>query len=135
MPSSRRRTLIQYSLFPRHMRPMFFGTLLYNIADQMVGIFLPLFLFGIGSQLTSFGPLHVKPFISGILFVVMYYLLQRLVVLVTIFPLSKIMYRLGYVWSMVVGTLFLCGNFIGFYLAHQNPKFIALSFLCGGIDM
>ena len=114
---------------------MFYGTLLYNIADQMIGFFLPLFLFGIGSTLAVFSWLHVAPFVSGILFVVMYYALQRAVVLFTIFPLSRLMYRLGYVWSMVIGTLFLCGNFIGFYLAKTDPRFITLSFICGGIDM
>src|SRR5258708_6540521 len=77
MPLHHRRTLIHYSLFPKHMRPMFFGTLLYNIADQMIGFFLPLFLFGIGSKLAVFSWLHVAPFVSGILFVVMYYALQR----------------------------------------------------------
>ncbi len=114
---------------------MFFGTLLYNIADQMIGFFLPLFLFGIGSKLAVFSWLHVAPFVSGILFVVMYYALQRAVVLFTLFPLGKLMYRLGFVWSMVIGTLFLCGNFVGFYLARTDPRFITLSFVCGGIDM
>jgi len=114
---------------------MFYGTLLYNIADQMVGVFLPLFLFDIGKAFAVFSWLHVAPFVSGILFVGMYFALQRVVVLFTVFPLSKLMYRLGYVWSMCIGTLLLCGMFWGFYLAKTDPRFIVISFVCGGLNM
>lgn len=117
------------------MRPMFIATLLFSSGDQMVGLFLPLFLFGIGRELEiklSFG---LTPFTSGVLFVVLYYLLQRLVVLLTAFPLGKLIGKLGYVGSMGVGTLLLCANYLGFYLAQSRPVFLILSFVCGGMSM
>lgn len=117
------------------MRPMFFGTLLYNLADQLVGLFQPLFLFEIGQRLSLFSFLNVSSFIQGILFTVAYYLVQRVVVFITVFPAGTLMCRLGYIWSMVIGTLFLGGVFIGFRLAQADPRYLILSFVCGGLNM
>lgn len=117
------------------MRPLFYSSLLYSIADQMVGLFLPLFLFDVGKRLTFFTAYGISPFVSGILFVALYYALQRVVVLVTVFPLGKMIKQIGYVSSMVLGTLFLCGNYLGFYFAREDPKYVVVSFVCGGISM
>ena len=117
------------------MRPLFYSSLLYSIADQMVGLFLPLFLFEIGQQMTAFVHFGISPFVSGILFVALYYALQRVVVLVTVFPLGKWIKHIGYIKSMVIGTLVLCGNYVGFYFAKADAKCLVLSFVCGGISM
>lgn len=115
------------------MRPLFYSTLMRNLADLLVGIFLPLFLFGIGQKLELFAWLKVTPFVSGVLFTIVYYALQRLTMVIIAFPTARLLYHLGYVKSMVLGTIFLGLNFVGLYLAKFDPHYLIASAIFGGL--
>lgn len=117
------------------MRPLFFATLMRSMADQAVGVFTPLFLFQIGKSLPIFPAFARSPFLSGIGLVILYYFFQRLVVLLVTFPYTRIMYRIGYMWSMLLGNVFVCGVYLGFHLAKTHPLFLILSFVCGAGDL
>lgn len=133
MPLSRRKYLIHYSLFPPHMRPLFFATLLRNFADNLVGVFLPLFLFEIGSRLQLFAFLGVTPFVSGVLLAVCYYALQRLTMVIAAFPAASLIYRIGYVKAMTIGTFFLMLNYLGLWLSKVDPLWLSVTAICGGL--
>lgn len=115
------------------MRPLFFATLLRNIADQLVGVFLPLFLFGIGTQGHYFAFLGVTPFVSGILLPVCYYAVQRITMALVAFPAANLVYRIGYVKGMLIGITCLALNFLGLYLAKSDPGFLLPTAVLGGL--
>ncbi len=115
------------------MRPLFFATLLRNIADQLVGVFLPLFLFTIGRDLNVFEFLGVTPFISGVLFAVVYYGAQRLTMAIVAFPASRLIFRMGYLKSMILGVTFLALNFLGLFMAESDPRILTITAVFGGL--
>ncbi|PWU23053.1 hypothetical protein C5B42_04260 [Candidatus Cerribacteria bacterium 'Amazon FNV 2010 28 9'] len=135
MPHFLRHSQLRYDLFPPHLRLMFFGSLLRTLADLFVGTFAPLFLFGIGKNLPLFAPLHLTPFVAGMMLIALYYGAQRLSILLLSFPVAQVIARIGYVWSMVVGLLCLTVVFVSYHFASADPRFLIPAFLGGALDL
>lgn len=117
------------------MRSMFFASLIRSAADESLGIFTPLFLFLLGRSHVFFSFLPVDGFVAGVLVLIAYYALQRLMVLVLTFPGAVFIRRFGYVFGMVVGNMARIGTVVGFILAGQDPRWLLFSLIMGGIDI
>lgn len=83
-------------------------------------IYVPIFLFMQGRVL--WGSVE-----NGLLLVVLYFALQRLLVILTLFPLSKLIERMGFRRSITWSALCLMGFTICLVLAPQNILWIWIS--------
>jgi MFS family permease len=94
--------------------------LLRSLYSAMTSIFIPLFLYSLTSSLWA---------------VIFYYIAQRIVVIIALFPISKMIEKIGFRHSIMVSVLFLVGNTICLYLAKDNFNFVYLAVLFEGLQV
>lgn len=111
----------------RH-RPSGYEALTYNyfllrFAAGLVDVFGIVFLFQLGDGL-----------VEGVWMAVWYVVFQRLVVIVSLLPGGKIVERIGYRRSMLVGELLLMGKYLAFTYVSPGLLWPLLpAFVCGGL--
>ncbi len=87
------------------MRAFYVNTMLRSLAFSLVGIFTPIYIYQIMSQLLG----STK---AGLAALVSYYLVVRLTVLVGAIKWSKVIEKIGFRKSVAVSVLFLVGYFL-----------------------
>lgn len=100
---------------------------LRNLYMALTSVFVPLFVYKMG---TLTGGMR-----EGLLYVVLYFVLQRLVVLVLLFPISKLIERVGFRRSISLSVLFLSGYTAALMLSPQADYWVWISAICGGIQI
>jgi hypothetical protein len=86
--------------------------------------------------LTSiFVPLFIYSLKSSLMLVVLYYVIERLIVVFIVFPLSKLIEKIGFRRSIALSVIFLMGYTICLYLAKSNFLWIWIAAICGGIQI
>lgn len=102
--------------------------LLRSLYMSLTSIFVPIFVYGIGRGVGG----SMK---AGLLYVVLYFVVQRLIVSVSVFPLSKIIERMGFRRSISWSVLFLMGYTLALLLVPHNLAWLWVSAVCGGIQI
>ncbi|HZZ98551.1 MAG TPA: MFS transporter [Candidatus Saccharimonadia bacterium] len=127
---------LKYSLFPKKLKWLFFGHLTRTIADQAIGLFIPLFLFARAQEIAFFnsGPLAgLTELQRGIVLIGAYYFTSHFGELFLVIPLTKLMKQLGLVRSMIVGNLLNIVLYLLLFAAQSHPWALACAAVLDGI--
>lgn len=126
---------IQYSLFPKKLRWLFVGHLIRGVADQAIGLFIPIFLFTRAQQLSIFSLTALSGLNElqrGIVLIASYYFLSHAIELLLMIPMTKVMKRLGLVRSMMLGNVLTVVLYLLFFGSQFNPLFLLLAAVLDG---
>ncbi|MBI5151681.1 MAG: hypothetical protein HZA34_03860 [Candidatus Pacebacteria bacterium] len=124
-----------YPLFPEKLRWLFYAHLLRGAALQMVGLFIPVFLFLQGERYTFFSFGHEWSGITrGVLAVCFYFIVYRVIVLLFAVPSASLIRRMGLTKSMMVGNFILASLFASFYGTLYYPWLLFLTPILAGIE-
>jgi len=117
-----------YPLFPKHLRWLFVGHLLRGAAEEAVALFVPIFLFTMGSELQiPFLNTYLLPLpwlLRGILIISAHFFLYRICVLFLTLPLARFIKWIGLMKSMILGNFCSLFMFFSFYLSVHNAWFL-----------
>ena len=102
--------------------------LLRALYMSLTTIFVPLLVYGLGAS--RWGSVA-----AGIALVLAYFALQRVVVTVIVFPLSKMIERMGFRKSISWSVIFLIGYTGALMLAQHQLNWLWVSAVCGGIQI
>lgn len=110
---------------PKELRQFFYGIFFYRFGAGLISLAGPLFLFRIGQEFAWFQNLPLDPLSKGIFFVLIFFLLERFIILLTTFHMAKIIPRLGFHWGMVIGLILLAIR-VGLYdlFLHYPTTFL-----------
>lgn len=112
------------------------GHLIRGIADQTVGLFVPIFLYVTAQQLPLFS---IEVFIGltelqrGILLIAGFYFLSHFGELLLLIPLTKLMKKLGLVRSMILANVLSVIVYVCFFASQYNPYYLIPAALLGGV--
>jgi len=106
----------------------YINALLRALTMALVSIFVPLFVYQ--QALRIWGTMQL-----GLLAVVSYYFLQRLIVLVMSIPISKIIERIGFRRSIAISIFLLILNMASLVLAKQYPILIVAATIFMGLNI
>ncbi len=117
-----------YPLFPKRLRWLFIGHLLRGAAEVSVGLFVPIFLFTLGSELQiPFLSRYLLPLpwlLRGIVIIAAHFCLYRMCTLLLALPFARFVKRIGLIKSMILGNLCSLLMFLSFYFSVQNAWFL-----------
>lgn len=110
------------------MRPFYINGMLRSLVFALVGIFTPVFLYKLG--LEFWGEMRY-----GILMVCGYFVVIRLVTLLSVVPISWVIERIGFRKSIAVSLLILAVNLGSLLFADTYPSLVFLSAIAGGLNI
>lgn len=102
--------------------------LLRSLFMSMTSIFLPLYIYTLGMK--TWGNLQLS-----LLLIVAFYVLQRLVIVTIVFPLSKLIEKIGFRRSITLSIIFLIAHIIALLLAEKNIVWFWTSAVFEGIQV
>lgn len=102
--------------------------LLRSLYMSLTTIFVPLFIYSQGIQI--WGNMQ-----SAILLVGGYFIVERILVVVSVFPLSKLIEKIGFRKSITLSVIFLIGYTVALLLAPTNMAWLWVSAACGGLQI
>jgi len=94
----------------------------------MMTIFVPVFVYLQGMK--EWGQLNY-----ALLLVVGYYVLQRTIVAVVVFPISKLIEKIGFRKSITLSVMALIGFIFSLYLAEHDLRWLGLAVLCEALNI
>lgn len=101
--------------------------LLRSLFMSLTTIFVPLFIYAQG--LEQWGRMSI-----GLLLVALYFIVLRIVILVIVFPISKIIETIGFRKSIAYSVIFLIGYTITLLLSSKNINWIWVSAICAAVN-
>ncbi|MEI8232394.1 MAG: MFS transporter [bacterium] len=102
--------------------------LLRSLFVSLTTIFVPLFLYTMGINLWG-------TFAKAIFLVIGFYVSERLVVTCLVFPLSRLIEKIGFRKSISLSTILLMGYTGALMMASQNIYWLWVAVICGGIQI
>lgn len=102
--------------------------LLRSLYMSLTTIFVPLFIYTLGLQMGG-------NFQASILLVIAYFVVQRVLIALIVFPLSKLIENIGFRKSISLSVVFLIGYTLALLLASKNINWLWVSALCGGFQI
>jgi MFS family permease len=94
--------------------------LLRSLFLSMTSIFVPIFIYNLSSSL---------------LMVIGYYILQRLIVSVVVFPVSRVIEKIGFRHSIAYSVVFLIISTVSLMMTRQNIWWLLLSVVTEGLQV
>lgn len=110
------------------MRPFYLNGMLRSLVFALVSIFTPVFLYTLGLEL--WGEMRY-----GILMVAGYYVVTRIVTLLSVVPISWIVERIGFRKSIAVSLLILAVNLGSLLLANDYAGYVIVAAIAGGLNI
>ncbi len=101
------------------MKIFYLNGMLRSLVFALVGIFTPVFLYQIG----------------GVMMVVAYYILTRVVTLMFVVPISHLIERIGFRRSIAISLIILAVNLGALLLADKYIGLVVLSAIAGGLNI
>ncbi len=126
---------LSYRVFSPGFRTLFFSKILHASGIQLTLLFLPLYLFQIGSDWNIFQSFSLTPFQQGMLIVGGYFLIQRCWVLLWSVPASQIISFIGVRNGMIVGQLLNICTLVFFVLSEKTPQLLFFTALIEGLKI
>lgn len=102
--------------------------LLRSLYMSMTTIFIPLFIYTLG--MSTWGSYQ-----KALLLVAMYFIAERVLVAIIVFPLSRIIEKIGFRKSITLSAIFLIGYTLTLLLAAQNLNWLYASIVCGALNI
>ncbi len=102
--------------------------LLRSLCMSMTTIFVPLFIYTQGIKL--WGSLQ-----SALILVAVYFVAQRIIVAIAVFPLSRIIEKIGFRKSISLSVFFLIGYTVSLLLVPQHMIWLLISAVVGGLQI
>lgn len=119
--------------YSRNLRLLFVIRVARDVINKLAIFFLPLYLFqmdtGNWQLLSSLSPLQ-----RGILFVASYYLLNRVVVVFTAIPLSRLVNVFGHQLAMTLAHLSYIVFIACLYASISNPLWVLVALIFDGVQ-
>lgn len=104
------------------------NSLLRSLYMAMTTIYVPIFLYLKGSELWGSAT-------YGLLLIVAFYGLQRIFLLIGLFPLSKMVEKMGFRKSISLSVIFLMGYTGSLLLSQSNLYFLIAAIVCGSCQI
>lgn len=82
-----------------------------------------------------FVPLFIYSLKQSIIWVVAYYVIERVVVVAIVLPLSKLIERIGFRRSIALSVVLLMGYTLSLFFAKNNVNWLWVAALCGGVQI
>lgn len=95
---------------------------------SMTTIFIPIYVYGLGLKLTGVVS-------KAILLVVLYFIVERVLIIAIVLPLSKLIEKIGFRKSISLSVLFLLASTASFLLAEKHLNWLWVSTVCMGINI
>ena len=102
--------------------------LLRSLFMSMTTIFIPVYVYTLGMR--SWGIVS-----QAILLVVLYFVVQRILIIVIVFPLSKLIEKYGFRKSISTSVIFLLASTASFLMAEKNLNWLWASTIFMGINI
>ncbi|HBD02309.1 MAG: Major facilitator superfamily [Microgenomates group bacterium GW2011_GWC1_46_16] len=102
--------------------------LLRSLFMSMTSIYVPLFIYSVGMGIWG-------SWQAALWLVAAYYILQRLVVVIIVFPLSKLIEQIGFRRSISLSVFFLIAYTVSLLLVKQDTSWLWVSAVCGGLQI
>jgi len=102
--------------------------LLRSLFMSMTTIFVPLFIFTQGMK--AWGSFN-----NALLLVALYYIVERILISIIVFPLSKFIEKIGFRRSISLSVVFLIGYTVSLLLVPQNINWLIVSVFCGALNI
>lgn len=109
------------------MHAFYVNALMRGLVFALVGIFTPVFIYR--TMLEGHG---VQ---TALLSVVGFYFLIRLIIMIVCIPLSKVIERLGFRWSVMVSLVFLAGYLGGLLLVPKSEWWLVFSAVMSALNI
>lgn len=87
------------------------------------------------SMTTIFVPLFIYSLTKSILLVITFFVVERIFVIGLVFPISKLIEKLGFRKSITLSVLFLMGYTGSLLLASKNINYLWVSAICGSFQI
>lgn len=135
MPSLSRFFFHSPKVFPRKLQVLFVAKLLHASGNVLTTFFLAIFLFSIGEQVhfPILGDLSV--FQRGMLVLGGYYLLERIVVILTNKRVSRLIVRIGFRNGMIAGQVLNLMYLLCLQFVQEHPWILLISLVIEGIKI
>lgn len=102
--------------------------LMRSLALSMVTIFLPVFIYLQGMKVW-------QVMSSALLLVAGFYIMQRMLIAILVFPLSKLIEKIGFRRSITLSALLLLGFIVCLLLAENNLNWLWVALVCEGLNI
>lgn len=102
--------------------------LLRSLFMSMTTIFIPLFIYTQG--MSKWGSFN-----KALLLVALYFIVERALIIFIVFPLSKLIERIGFRRSISLSVVFLMGYTIALLLTSRNLNWLLLAVLFGSLQI
>ncbi|MEN8253772.1 MAG: MFS transporter [Patescibacteria group bacterium] len=111
----------------RNLRILYLIRINKDLVKKLSYFFFPVFLFNIGKDFDLFRQFNLSDLQRGMLFIPIYYLVTRILILFTSIPISKLISILGQRKSLIIAhTLQIITTFC-FWMMIHNPYFVFLA--------
>ena len=101
--------------------------LLRSLFMSMTTIFVPLFIFTQAMQLWG-------SYQKALYLILLFFIAQRVIITLIVFPLSKLIEKIGFRKSISLSVIFLIGYTTALYLAKDNLAWLWMAIVCGGLQ-
>ena len=101
--------------------------LLRSLFMSMTTIFVPLFIYTQAMHLWG-------SYQKALYLIVLFFIAQRVIIALFVFPLSKLIEKIGFRKSISLSVIFLIGYTTALYFAKDNISWLWIAALCGGLQ-
>lgn len=124
-----------HQVFPRKLQVLFVAKLLHASGNVLTTFFLAIFLFKIGEQVSFPLISTLSTFQKGMIVLGGFFFLERLVMLFTNKPMSKLIVSIGYRNGMIVGQLFNLVYLLTLQFVESYPLVLFVSLVIEAIKI
>ncbi len=108
----------------RNMRLLYGMRIMRDLVNKFTFIFLPIFLFQLGLKVHWFDSFGLSNLQRGVLMIAIFFLIVRIVVLVSAIPIGRMLSAYGYQKGLVIGIAVQLLAFLCLYYSQEQPMFI-----------
>lgn len=111
----------------RNLRLLYVVRVLKDLLNRITLFFLPIFIFVMGFEGQLLTGLGLTALQRGMLLLALYFLINRLVILVSAVPIGKIIYTIGFSRAMIYSYLLRLVSFVSLMFAQQFPLLLLVA--------
>lgn len=134
MPASDHSSHHIIFFFQKNLKGLFWSALLRNTAVSLISVFSLIFIFKVGMGSALLFPM-LSVLHRGMLWIVLYVLSIRLVVVFSILPLSRLVPKVGLSTSIILGNIAIAVKYAILIFAKDYPYLIFVAALFHGLEI
>lgn len=117
------------------MRMLYGLRVLRDLVGKLSFFFLPIYLFQFGQRVDWLDAFGWSSLQRGVVMIAVFFVVVRLIVLVSAIPIGRLLARRSYQMGLVFGSLLQVGTFALLYLSEQQPLFIWLAMVAEALQI